>query len=764
MADERLNEDQWVANARQMIGRAKAAGQLTPSGESRLMARINNVRQAAAAGNQELVNYNKVQFGKEADEEASAAAQQSAEQPAEQPVSGGTQPAEEETEEEGKKEQRRGEEPRPREKKPEKKTKENKPEEKNQPPKPKPEGEGPTPPGPKPVSPSGIVAAGEGAAVPGEVAAGETAGGAAAGGTAAAGAAAGEVAAGATAATGEAAAVGTTAATVGGGGAVAGGGAVVVGGTVVEGGAVVTTVAAPEVVLIVIVVLLVILIVVAVILKLFLAFSEKSVDLAGGSVQTPMYYSHNIELQKEVQQYVDDGKLVFADPQSAQDIKWQDNAEAPEGKALNSDWRVMATMEYLVRKWGYIRVGLSYSNGPTLTQRYPMTVTAAIRAMVDKMTGHPADNQEPYETNSAYHTGQAIGIDQIGVVSKALGNACFGGVQPPVEVAWQEVTREDILRNWYEQMQVDATDLYKVALNLEVIGQQAQVDQNNADIAAQDMTKSGSDYVAADRVIANLLIIIERAKDLGRATDLRTTDYLNRAKTNLVRVQTALQGVEGADRVKLWGDKEKVQQPIHDGLQIVFRAMQVANMVNWRGDTSQNCRLWKAYEARQNIRQLALDMMRIPLDTKYLEKDQKYNSDLVVKQLIVYSPEDDLDNGLPDLDVFPNGAVAVDEGGVGYDDSARDGGIDVKDNHFMSLPVDNGVFSKAETIFVFKEDNAWKQFKDVVGSTLSYANPITAIAKTREKINELISGDWLGVLSGDKIQRVTYKNFVHIGF
>ena len=130
-----------------------------------------------------------------------------------------------------------------------------------------------------------------------------------------------------------------------------------------------------------------------------------------------------------------------------------------------------------------------------------------------------------------------------------------------------------------------------------------------------------------------------------------------------------------------------------------------------------------------------------------------FNGDLVVRQLIVYSPEDDLDNGLPDFDVYPKGATSVDEGGVGYDPSAADKKIDTRDNHFMALPIDNGVFSKGATIFIYKVQGAGEWAAELA----------EGLIPGLRSLYDQYDGGGVERIGEDNV-RVSYRNFVHIGF
>src|SRR5690606_24949720 len=117
---------------------------------------------------------------------------------------------------------------------------------------------------------------------------------------------------------------------------------------------------------------------------------------------------------------------------------------------------------------------------------------------------------------------------------------------------------------------------------------------------------------------------------------------------------------------------------------------------------SNGCKLWKAAEAINNQRKLEADLLMMPTVLAQPERNGKpgFNGDIVPKQIIVWSPEDDIDNGLPDTDVWPSGITSIDSGGVGYSSDVKYCIVGFEDAHFLYNAKDNGVLSKTTTVFL----------------------------------------------------------------
>jgi len=492
------------------------------------------------------------------------------------------------------------------------------------------------------------------------------------------------------------------------------------------------------------VILLVLLLLVALAYMIFGGAGNKVLDIAGGSIPIALDFQkrEHQKLVADVLQFKEDGKLLIADD-AAKDLDWQ----PVEGKPVHVlDWRTMETLRYLGNKWEVIGVKMLKSNGPDMTRR--------------QSAAKGEENSESIDAPSAYSFGQAIAIDKIGMTSPELTEAMGLDESVPIQVSWQKMVQEKVIRPIYEQLQVDARKLFETASQaasqadtdakgLEVLARAHE--QTVADASKDSRAKITDNYVIAVTALDNLLINLNRLRAQTKIDD-RTMSLTAPALANLEKVRQSVD-VGGTAFIAAWGSDE-VKTALRLGLQSTFRAMQVANMPGWRGNEKE-IDLWKAYEARQNIRQLALDILRMPVALAGEEQD--FNADLVIKQLIIYSPEDDLDNGLPDFDVYPKGALAVDEGGVGYDPTGHDNVIDILDNQFMSLPIDNGVFSKPGTIFIYKTDSAGQIAKEI----LEWAAASFTLGGS--KMMDLWDGGGIEK-PGEERVKVSYRSFVHIGF
>lgn len=586
--------------------------------------------------------------------------------------------------------------------------------------------------------------------------------------------------------------------------------------------------------LIVLAIVLAIILIISVI-GMFMAFSGKTVDLAGGSAVIRMDAKDEVnqKIYDAVQQAVGDKKLVFADDRIAKDIEWKIKGKDDQpvntdsdsklgepidvpgkdgDKYLVLDKRVMATLAYLGKKWNHIRVGVSYGNGPLLTRRKGVFKVGGIDSEMISRIFRLAKGDEsaltdpPLDTISGYHTGQAVGIDEVGRVSLPLAIACFQGRRVPVQVGWQRVVLEAKLRPIYEQFQVDLTDLTEQIMVLTRIADGVKEDQEakqsdttgkRKDTYTQYILGGFDSEDSRDTKALELMgYIITNLGDIKSTNglDKRTRKWFDEAEDKLKEAKQAVEATAGIERLQIWGLAE-VKGPIDESIKLMFRAMQVANMDKWRGSIQaaerggaiggaiagapgavagalkNTCKYWQSYEARQHVRQLELDVLRMPTDPEMIAMmgngSKNYEPELAVKQLIVFSPEDDLDNGPDGYDVFPDGAVSVDEGGLQFDDTNKDGVVNDADEHFMKLPVDNGVLSKPATIFVYRKE--WPQFhitwRSVFGLwEIGWQAIKMAGEAFWDPIHDIWTGAGVSLGANENVEKVSYKRFVHIGF
>ncbi|MFH0905381.1 MAG: hypothetical protein V1826_01520 [bacterium] len=454
------------------------------------------------------------------------------------------------------------------------------------------------------------------------------------------------------------------------------------------------------------------------IIVLFVSCSaNKSTSEAGGSSFVPMDQTspEDQALAQQVQTAVASGQIKADAPEVQTDLG---------SNIYKLDYRVVQTLAHLSGKYP-IGVKLLMANGPDYTYRQN----------VSKQAEGVAEDKKTIDALSAYKMGQAVGIDSIGVVSDELADQCDGvNRSDPVKVEWQAMTLEGSLRPAYEQLQTDATNLYAMAAAVSSLAQRGA---------------TADDVVGVKTKALEALTLVE-----GNLSKLTGVEGLGGVQGFMDPLSVQIEGLRQAFQQSEWDDPEKeLETPASILSQGVFRAMQVANMDGWKGSMANSCRLWKAYEARQHIRQLAWDVTRMPIELAR-PQDNGFNNELVTKQIIVYSPEDDLDNMPPDRDVFPPGpdAQVMDWGTLLP--AGGDGKRDVRDEQFGYIPIDNGIFSKSCTQFGYKTS----------GPTASALLQELAPDSSYEPACKLLYGNAVVAPQGGALGLVSYQKFVHIGF
>lgn len=505
---------------------------------------------------------------------------------------------------------------------------------------------------------------------------------------------------------------------------------------------------------------------------------------SGGSIFSGLSFDNpeHKELVEHVVQCAqgEDPILVSDALDLSRELDWSETEKGD--KYHNLDYRVVTTLSYLCDTWsrrgqGKIGINLLASDGPMAT-----------RTGVKKDSGE----FEMIDSYSAYDYGQAIGVNVVGLTSPGLTRA-LGLREPiPVRVDWQRVTSEASIRLLYEQIGVDAARLYNLMnvafAEVSTVRPTDEFWQNLANAHRAVVEFGEKDIFSLTLERAQMLIDGLNKLSGVAELDKRTGKLIGLALERLDTRLNTLVGLEQGNEVAFMKEmaKKETEEDFRKGIQYSFRAMQVANMVGWYGNTDKIA-LWKAYEARQNIRQLMLDLLRMPVELADEKDADKFDSFLAVRQLIIYSPEDDLDNNLPDLDIFPKGMVAVNEGGVTFDATKNDGKLMLADTHFASLPIDNGPFSKACTTFVYKvkEDDQEKigSIRNLL-SSLAPSGPIEQMcrllygpieAPVEVSATEDEEGEDIEIETDEEeepegpqeieiIGRVTYQKFVHIAF
>jgi hypothetical protein len=253
--------------------------------------------------------------------------------------------------------------------------------------------------------------------------------------------------------------------------------------------------------------------------------------------------------------------------------------------------------------------------------------------------------------------------------------------------------------------------------------------------------------------------------------------------------------VFGTDtNIKLW----------KEGIKYIYKMTQVANMVGWNERGDSNLEWNKAYEARNKIRQVIKELLEMPREGiisattgQPTEENDGTNFDgfMAIKQVITFSPEDDLDNGPMNIDVFPKGITAVDVGGVAIEGAEKatvqdesgevvvdatvgDGVVDDADRHFSHRPIDNGVFSKMSTNYIWVYDpnaTGLSSGKDGRASTtiavtsavrlLKYiVTPVLLMPGVYNKLRSYWTGDCVFNDLYEMCRPMLYKGFLQVSF
>lgn len=602
---------------------------------------------------------------------------------------------------------------------------------------------------------------------------------------------------GATATGGGAAIAGGTAATAGGTAAVAGGTAATAGGVA----------AAAVPIAIVLAILLVLALLVWIFTGIFMSGRNKINSMAGGSFFMVADYN-NTEDQQIVEslQNKRDGnnpghKLVIeGDGAGDIDWKWDDTTKKYTHQL---DIRLLKTLAYLTDRHELVKIGMLRSNAPTLLrQKLPIKV---------KSSGDTEENSKSKfketETFSAFYTGQGMAITAVDY-SKNIKLP----PKTPIEVDWQRTLVERAARPLWEELAFTSGYLDDKSLNYKKVAELEVGDPEMERIANQylDATKTEEFDIFKEgfRKIDRIIQLLDRINllDFGssagslvgltRGMDDRSVEYFNTAKGFFSELrdktgQNPDASIGNAiNAIRALGDNADL---IAKGAAAVYKATQVANMVGWneRGLTILALNWNKAFEARNKIRQVTKELLEMPRVTAEayaasradvigpptaLEfKKMKFTEDLVVKQIIAYSPEDDLDNGLMRIDVFPKGITAVGVGGVGIEGAEvktekdtegnivsaatiGDGVVDAMDAQFSYKPIDNGVFSKHGTNYIFI---------DVPDTALEWVGKFLKLTIGFGAAKALFE-HWVGVCTYNPVYEtckpVTYKGFLHVAF
>jgi len=414
-------------------------------------------------------------------------------------------------------------------------------------------------------------------------------------------------------------------------------------------------------------------------------------------------------------------------------------------------------------------------------------------------------SEESYEqsTISAFATGQAMAITEIDrsdipELQNSDRDICTGAPIPaPIAVSWQKTQSERLVRSTWEELswiagQLDQNKRYLHGLYIDFFGWETESDNRNSSLnrAIREYKESLVEGSRSGSQIKSLLTKINRAKELlertrgfaglhvdtlGHAEDAliginKFNDWVDsHSLTDYTEVSNAFDW-ELAEAIGGLGSPDMIAN-LRQSIRNIYQMTQVANMVGWDvGDLDYR----QAYESRNKIRQIIVELLQMPtkvslsfssselmFDYRYQQDPSSYfDSAMAVKQIITFSPEDDLDNGQIDRNVFPAGIDSVCVEGISFNNNGiRNGPITHEDLHFSHAPIDNGVFSKATTNFVF----------DPTKNTI-YPEVISELAVTWDKIVDADLWAIGGMIAGtspvtnESIATISYQKFLYVAF
>ncbi len=455
---------------------------------------------------------------------------------------------------------------------------------------------------------------------------------------------------------------------------------------------------------------------------------------------------------------IGDGNMVIY-AAGSQDPLSVDCGEGSPNCISKLDTRLLLTIDYLSALHDYLEIGLLKTNSPRSSRYTLMNSLAAYN--------NSNENQERIvESYTAFATGQAMAIIAVdrSKIPEVLGQ--------PILMSWQRTLSEAEVRPVWEEL------AYRVGvLDRNIPNYRSFVgigDRETILAAIKNNSANEAAYVAMFQVITRVADLIDRAKGIAKL-DSRTVDYLAQSFAIFAGFQDKIGGdpaslsdEEITDVILRLGTPDAIDD-LRVGIRLAYKATQVANMVGWNKPVAEggSLELLKAYEARNKIRQITQELLQMPAKVSLSGNPQIFDRNMVIKQIITYSPEDDLDNGLERLDIFPSGITSVGVGGVGFDDRMRDGVSNYFDAHFSHAPIDNGVFSKMGINFIynitdlgvatpaeftFTNDNGGKIYQTTIaGELLKLWNTLVGGAGTIDPETEIA-------------KRATYQDFIQVGF
>ena len=547
-------------------------------------------------------------------------------------------------------------------------------------------------------------------------------------------------------------------------------------------------------------------------------------SLAGGSIFVPANYSNEEHraivqrLQEKMSGPECDHKLVIYD-QGKTDLDWQYNSDT--GQYTNKiDIRILKTIDYLTDRHR-IRVDLLTTGAPDILRenfllkldqyqhredsvilpedwndRTPEAKEDFIKNLSPEQRANISVGEEK-ETLSAFKTGQAMAITEIDrsnlpELQNQDTTTCGAGAPLPAPIAinWQKTALEKLIRPTWEELAFTSGFLNQqlssfVAMHDDATGRQAET-------AARDYINSlnpdlgGGIQVPSQvkewfRKVRRMQQLLERVQSWSGqellSEDTKAHFELALAQFNRLSASIGISDVESYDEARVapiaeiirnFGSPELVLA-MNDAVDNVYRGTQTTNMVEWdKGDLDYR----KAYESRSKIREVIMELMQMPnktalsADPVIINDSKHFDENLVVKQIITFSPEDDLDNGILGKDIFPFGINSIGAEGVGMDPSGKDGKVNYADLHFSHAPIDNGVFSKYGINWVYSITSGAGILDFITGVISPFK--IDIWAGVSQSFQNLMSGtldiSLLSMRVGEGIYPIGYQKFLHVAF
>ena len=496
--------------------------------------------------------------------------------------------------------------------------------------------------------------------------------------------AAGAVEAGAEGITAGAGAAGAGGAAAGATTAAGAGGAAAAAGGVAAGG---------WVAIVVLIAIVLIVVIASVILLIFTGGRNHVLDEAGGSatLYPQIEQEAQVELVNDVKALVENGKIVVVGGSS--DFEW---TERNNKKEFPIDLRILQTLKYLASKHDFLEIALVKNNAPQ---------KSGYRSEVN-LYGKPETKE--VISNSAYALGQAIAITAADYSTLPE----YRNRRQSIRVEWQRTIHEARMRRLYEEIGAHAKFLSQDLKKLQLVTDKEEaVEDYYLFLTDPNQAKQGNLFYESWQRVERLSYLLTEALS---TPGLQENFYSQVAEAE-ARIDVILSQLTTPETIVATLTEKETSEELLGAFRLWFEAMRTVNIEQWRGASSLELR--KAYEARTKIRQVVGELLAMPQEVKLApllgaEEPEGEDSLMAPKQIIVFSPEDDLDDGL-------------------------------EENGILLTPSDQGSFAKSGVYFLYPGDI-----------------PL-AIAPLQSSAPE---GEDSPSMPGWQPTWVSYQRFIHIAF